>query len=331
MEYVDSELLRKFVRRKIAEKNKLFGGMTKGFRAESVDIRKMINSYFANGSYWLKAIYEDIDKHGKDIAPYNYFDLDTLIAYDAYLGKVVENAEVNMYKNTRYYCVPNDFLYSLKVMTPKFFRETKPSQETGYYTASNPIRPLKDKSGNITYERTPTADWMSKQDSLKLQFMLDDYLKTIHPAKDDSEKNSDSKEVQENLEHSNEESNYEDFEKYYAEKFDRELIDYCKMSYKNDKNDKNNSLEDIYPKEKIVGYGEFNITRTQMFFDDDMMPIKYIEGVDSKGNYLKGYVNLDNQVYEGDVYNRAGDIVVDNSQSGIDIFKQNINDNEKER
>lgn len=165
MEEKDLKVLRNYLRRKIAEKNSEFGGMSSRFMEESKLWRTVIFRNFAQGDAGkfsqttgninLQYIYEDISKNNKSISPYNYFDLDTLIAYDSYLGQIIECIEDSRKSDGRRYFMPKDFHEAIGRKVSKFFVKNAGTSETGYYNLSRTIVPLKDNNNKLIYERTP--------------------------------------------------------------------------------------------------------------------------------------------------------------------------------
>ena len=155
MEEKDLEILHKYMLRRIAEKNIVFSGMSYKFRETSKSMRTNIFRNFARGdmSYFspttgninLDYINEDIYENGKSVSPYNYFDLDTLIAYDNYLERTIDEIYNSREKDGRRYFLLKDFVDVIDTKVPMFFTKNAGTKETGYYNLNRTIGTLKDK------------------------------------------------------------------------------------------------------------------------------------------------------------------------------------------
>ena len=71
MQEIQEALLRKFLKRKIADKNRAYNGMTKGFQMDAKIYRGDIYRQFARGNAWLDRINDDIKTCEKAISYYN--------------------------------------------------------------------------------------------------------------------------------------------------------------------------------------------------------------------------------------------------------------------
>lgn len=194
MEEKDLEILHKYMLRRIAEKNIVFSGMSYKFRETSKSMRTNIFRNFARGdmSYFsptagninLDYINEDIYENGKSVSPYNYFDLDTLIAYDSYLERVIDEIYNSREKDGRRYFLLKDFTEVIDTKVPMFFKKNSGTKETGYYNLHRTIGTLKDKDNRITYKRTPDKKTFEKNYSkYECNQLLQEYLKEKHPEK----------------------------------------------------------------------------------------------------------------------------------------------------
>ena len=140
----NQDLLRKFLLRDIANKNnRITGFLNKQVRTGSSynDGFNEILHFFAGGknSQVLDAINEHREtKEGKKFASYNYFDIDTLIAYNDYLQSIISEVDVVSYENGRKTASLTDYRKGLQLAQKKL-RDRAGTRETGYY---NPARPI---------------------------------------------------------------------------------------------------------------------------------------------------------------------------------------------
>lgn len=280
MEEKDIITLRKYLKRKIAEKNIVFNGMSYKFKEQSKRMRNNIYLTFARGknsSYDmttsnlnLKYIREDISIAHKDLSPYNYFDLDTLIAYDKYLEIVIDEIYNSREKRGRSYFVIDDFSSVIERIAPEYLISHAGEKETGFYNINCPIQTLQNSFGKITYERTPDKRAFEKNNSKsECEKLLSKYLKEKHSTQEND-----------------------------IQKKEEEI-----------------SEPDFYLKN--IG---FWIENEQNFLDENNYPIKYIvaSSQDNK-THVCGFFDISMNVYHGDVYDFEMNIVYDKAQSGAII------------
>lgn len=185
-------ILRKYLRRKIAVKNFSLSGMTSGFKEDAKILRNNIFTCFArgeNGAYSatpsninLMDIRDHIRNTGNKMSPYNYFDLDTLIAYNEYLEKILSSANLNRMKDRRQTFKISDFDTALKYTVPKYFIEHAGEFETGYYDLKCPVKIFRDERRRPIPERTPDAKSFDKKYPFSYcERLLNQYLEEKHP------------------------------------------------------------------------------------------------------------------------------------------------------
>lgn len=311
-------LIRKYLRRKIADKNKVIGGMTAKFDIEGAHLRKEILREFARGSKYVRAIEEDMKSHSS-ISMYNYFDLDTLIAYELYLDKVIKFADRNRRNRGKYYLSPRDLHDAIKVQVPKFFCEGEQTFETGFYNPNQPITPLLGEDGKVMYERTPDKKtFESKYNLFELEKNLALYMVEKERAINSSSIRVEDNEISATLPEENSDNKYNAILDKNTQRLDETIDDEFE----------NMGREIEFKGEKYI------LTHEEHFFDSDHTPIKYVNGYGEVCKIL-GYLTYDNQEYVGDVYDDEENIVCTADQTGIDIyingkpFKRN--DNERDR
>lgn len=192
MNSADEIILRQYLKRKIAVKNNSFSGMTSSFRENAKILRNNIFTAFArgkDGSYAatrsnlnLRDVRDHIRNTGNRMSPYNYFDLDTLIAYDAFLEMIINQANINRMKDHKIVFDLDHFDTALKYVVPKYFIEHAGEFETGYYDIKCPVRILRDGRNRPMPERTPDARSFDKKYSVTFcERLLNDYLDEKHP------------------------------------------------------------------------------------------------------------------------------------------------------
>lgn len=286
MVQIDEVALRKYLKRCIAEKNKVINGLCRNFVYEGRTFRKDIYREFARGNNNLYRIDKDINYRGKkDISIYNYFDLDTLISYNKYLETIIRTVEANKTNARRQYTTPRDMYIAIHQQVPKHFIFHKNEPVTGFYNPEDTIHTLVDDQGKLTYERTPDKRSFDKQYDVRvLSQMLDAYI---------DEKFAYISCTQEDEE--------EDLAEYYI----------CTMK--------------IFNK-------DFNISRIEDYFDSDFAPIRYVEGETDNNRYsIRGFVDMNGDEYCGDAYNDEGEIMIDSTQTGIDLYVDGILKDKKYR
>lgn len=192
MKPIEEIILRQYLKRKIALKNSLFSGMTSSFRDEAKIMRNNIFKHFASGKDGVCAatrsninlmdVREHIRDTGNRMSPYNYFDLDTLIAYDSFLEMIIDSADANRIKDRKSVFDLNHFDTAIKYTVPKYFIENAGKFETGYYDINCPVRILRNERKRPTPERTPDATSFDKKYSTSYcDDLLMQYLDEKHP------------------------------------------------------------------------------------------------------------------------------------------------------
>lgn len=183
-------ILRNYLRRKIAEKNMKFAKMSSKFQNPAKAFRIELFRTFARGTSGSNAaipsnlnimsVFEHMNRYCTGVSPYNYFDLDTLIAYDAFLDRLFFEAEAFKDKDCRDFYNISDF-EKAKYVTHKFFVENEGTMQTGYYDLSCPVRILRNENRRPVFERTPTAKSFDRQYKFTYcEELLDDYLAEKH-------------------------------------------------------------------------------------------------------------------------------------------------------
>lgn len=281
MQDKELEILSKYMLRRIADKNKLFGGQTSKFVSDAKLLRNDIYRRFAGGSKWLGEIYADIESSGKKIAPYNYFNLDTLIAYDRFLECVMNVAKSNKAAANRYYYKPMDFDRAINRDVPRYFDAYNGKKESGYYDREHPIVPLK-KDGHLTFQKTP--DKKSFEEKYPLW-----YLNKLA-------------------------SNYNIERHSKGAKTDEFLDESTDVLLGDD------DLEDMYPKQIICGR-EYYVIDNKPYMGDNYYPIQYVRGNSLDGRVeVAGYINMEGDEYIGRVYDFEGNVLVESMDSGLDFY-----------
>lgn len=202
MALTDEQILRHYLRRLIAEKNLEFSKKSYKFKDYAGSMRANIFGKFARGNcgtfditesnHNFQIIKEHINKTGKRLSPYNYFDLDTLIAYNAYLGKVLDNIDFIRERSQRHYYIMSDFSTAIDYTTPKYFLANAGKEETGYYDVKCPIRVLRGESGELMPERTLDAQELARKCNVdKCEEKLQRYLEERHPKEKSVDKKED--------------------------------------------------------------------------------------------------------------------------------------------
>lgn len=201
MEEKELEILHKYMLRRIAEKNMVFSGMSYKFHETSKLMRENIYRNFARGDmkYFsptagninMDNINDDIYKNGKAVSAYNYFDLDTLIAYDSYLEHVIDEIYNSRENDGRRYFLLKDFSEVIDTKVPTFFIKNAGTKETGYYNLSRTIGTLKDKNNKITYKRTPDKKSFEKYSKFECNQLLEKYLKEKHAERSEADGDMD--------------------------------------------------------------------------------------------------------------------------------------------
>lgn len=281
MEEESLNILRKYLKRRIAEKNLVFSGITYKYKEDSKRMRSAIFKNFARGkgSYFdssvgnvnYKYICQDIQNNKRTVSPYNYFDLDTLIAYDKYLEYIIDELYNTREKAQRGYFLMGDFASVIDEKAPKFLSKFAGSKLSGYYNADATIKTLVDENGKIAYERTPDKKTFEKKyTKSQCADLLKEYLEIKHPEKNVVENGDSEDESLETME-----------------------------------------FNDI----------TFYIIDQKIYMNFEGFPIKYISAKGTKTNtILKGFFNMSGKVYHGDVYSTDGEFLYSKDESGVALF-----------
>lgn len=341
MAEIDVELLRKYLRRCIAENNKKISGMCKNFVAEGRAFRNDIYREFARGSDYLYRIDRDIAYRGKkDVAIYNYFDLDTLIAYNKYLEAIIKCTEQNRYKSGRRYTTPMDIGRAIHEQVPKYFIFHKHEESTGFYDPENSITPLVDDKGHLAYERTPDKRaFESKHSEYQLYHMLADYIDSrfytpvsIPMQFDFTPRSHSTPNTPSNNAHPNSTQNAKtnpNQDGKIASKLD--TLDKEKTTKNAIGEDKQaDNLEPVCTME--INNEKYMIYRLDNYFDIHFSLIRYVEGESDNGRMaIRGFVDMDGRAFNGDVYDSEGELIADSAQTGIDVYVDGIPSEQKFR
>lgn len=186
-EIFDEKMLRQYMKRQISGKNSIIAGLTHKFACSHREIYSMIHSNFIKGALGqdhsysvLNRLYRDIELNKtKKFTVYNYFDLDTLIAYQSYLQYIVDEMDNNKIKNGRRYPIREDFLNAIK-SAPNWLKDNQNTETTGYYDYYNPVSFLED-SGYLRPEKTMSqVDFEKKYNMADAEDKLYKYLDAKH-------------------------------------------------------------------------------------------------------------------------------------------------------
>jgi hypothetical protein len=186
MNPTDEQFLRKYLRKKIAEKNLEFAKMSSRFKESAKIYRMDVFTTFARGingsnaatpsNLDLVSTREHIARTCNRMSPYNYFDLDTLIAYDAYWEAIQTQADDFRIKRNGQFFNQKDF-DNAKYVVSKYFIANQLTPKTGYYNLYRPVRILRDENRRPVFEKTPDiADFDKKYSYYDCELLLADYL-----------------------------------------------------------------------------------------------------------------------------------------------------------
>lgn len=189
---IDEKVLREYVRRLIAGQNAELSRMVYKFKESTGRMRGEIYRNFARGdmSYFSKTtgnlnlseINDDIKDSGKKLSAYNYFDLDTLIAYHKYLEYIIENLYTRRNDAGRGYFLLSDFEDVINKKASTFFNKNYGTEDTGYYSLNKTIVALRDSKGKLAPESTMAKkSFTSKYSQVDFPSMLEEYLDAKHP------------------------------------------------------------------------------------------------------------------------------------------------------
>lgn len=177
MDTFELATLRKYLRRQIAEKNNQYNGITKGFVIQGRMMRSDIIRQFSRGCIDSYRIADKLATSSRDLSAYNFYDLDTLIAYNAYMDRVILEAENNKRRRNGRYFVSGDLDKAINLDTPKYFLANAESEATGYYKPKHAVTALTDDNNKLVYERTPDKRAFEKKYNMyELEKMLRKYL-----------------------------------------------------------------------------------------------------------------------------------------------------------
>jgi hypothetical protein len=205
-------ILRNYLRRRIAEHNSKFSRMTYGFKEEAKTLRMEAFAKFArgkNGTFDMtpsnldyKMARQYIAETGNKLSPYNYFDLDTLIAYDAYWEEIFGRVYQTCRNRRHQYPDVKDFDTAINYSVPKWLLENAHKESAGYYDVECPVKILRDEKGKPCPEKTPNPKtFESKYPRQMCENLLDRYLAERHGSKSPREIVEETPEVVDNLDY----------------------------------------------------------------------------------------------------------------------------------
>ena len=184
-------ILRKYIKRKIAGKNTIFAKMTSGFKQSAKTLRWDVFEAFACGRHSsnaftssrsdLRDARDHIFFHNTNMSPYNYFDLDSLIAYDSFLDQVLNEASISRMQDRRKMFEPKDISRAIKNTLNKFVAEAG-TFATGYYDDDHPLTIMRDEDKTPIFEKTPDARSFEQKYPLSYcDRLYMDYLEEKYP------------------------------------------------------------------------------------------------------------------------------------------------------
>lgn len=157
MQY-NEDMIRDYLLRRIARKNKRISGclkqVVKSNRGSyNVGFNEILG-FFAGGldGTTMTQIFDHMDRNQtKRFAPYNYFDIDTLNAYDTYLQTILSETDLVAHSNGHKWSTAQDFHKGF-MSAKSIWREgmRKSNHANGYYNYSRPITVAKGREGGYT-------------------------------------------------------------------------------------------------------------------------------------------------------------------------------------
>ncbi len=151
---VKEKMLKNYMRRQVSGMGTLIKDKAYASGIEPRELYRMLAENFGNpnGYYGENSPLDRIYRHmetdeGKNMAVYNYFDLDTLISYGKFLQRVLE--DVNARASSKKRLASSDIQDSIRSSTA-WLMKGKDDEKTWYYNPSNPI-------GHLRGEPTPSG------------------------------------------------------------------------------------------------------------------------------------------------------------------------------
>jgi len=171
LEKDDKKALEYYLRYIASQHNKKISGLC-GIGEHSTIFNKLVERFCVgslNNSTVLEKIYYFMGKEtfGKDLRPYAFFDIDTLIAYNKYLEKVRTYAKGGTSVSRAIDLAMKDMLSS-----------ATPIEENGYYNIKKPVglRMDEDNSQIHPLKRLPSKSFESRYNFSYCENLYDDYL-----------------------------------------------------------------------------------------------------------------------------------------------------------
>ncbi|MBE5739101.1 MAG: hypothetical protein E7354_05185 [Clostridiales bacterium] len=179
---VKEKMLKAYMRRQVSGMGTLLNQRAFACGIDSRDMYNALNENFANPKGYsrehsvLGPIDDDIRTKHKSAAVYNYFDLDTLIAYGRYLQKALESVNAVASGLPRGRMSANDFFKAIDSASSWMVKH-KRSMETGGYNPDRPVRYLRDADGKLAPESTISMqDFDKKYDEAVCESALEEYM-----------------------------------------------------------------------------------------------------------------------------------------------------------
>lgn len=299
--FFDEKMLRHYIKRQISAKNSVIAALTYKFDLKHTNIYRDIYTSFiqggANYSYAnnvLNSIYDHIAENSKKkYTPYNYFDLDTLISFNAYLEHIIDETNLNRQSARRSSTSRRDFIDALE-KSPKWLIDNAGTEETGYYNLNKTIGFLMQNKRYYSPEKTMSkAEFEKKYNEYFCRRELEEYIYSKH-----NKKSTISESVVEAV-LEKEEDMEDDIED--------DLRDYLEYQGKS-----------------------YYVVKHDCYFDINMRPIRDVIAycVDGRDTLI-GTFDMNNDEYIGDLYDDEGNFKVDKSETGIDIIRKNYTKQEE--
>jgi hypothetical protein len=189
-------MIRDYLLRCVADRNKRISGclhsVVKSNRCSyNVGFNEILG-FFANGinSEIMTQVFEHMENNPqKKFSAYNYFDIDTLYAYDTYLKSILSETDIVSAMSGHRYATATDFQKGFSVAKSKWadmFKES--SQENGYYNARTPVKLAKtlDADGYtiLNPKKAMSEEQFNKKyNKFECKKALVDYLEYRHNVK----------------------------------------------------------------------------------------------------------------------------------------------------
>ena len=165
---INETMVRDFLLRQIANKNKRLSGM---FKTAFASFRRAYNDGFGEILNWfvggnqepMQIIYEHMDRNPKTkLAAYNYFDIPTLISYDKFLGKILQEADIRSKENGHYSVSNSDYSYAFG-SAKSWLRGNAYEAETGFYSRTQPVTLARNEEGRLDPRKTMSPQTFEKK------------------------------------------------------------------------------------------------------------------------------------------------------------------------